>query len=109
MSESKTKVLVQVDTQSTTSAEAESTMPDIVEKPPRRLHDLALAQSKMSVVDEFDAIVAERKQHYAEIAAKHPRVPVPTTLEEAQNIIFNHVQTESTKLCLQCFKEAKAN
>ena len=37
------KTLLRVDTQSKSTVEAESTMPDIDDKPPRRLHDLALA------------------------------------------------------------------
>ena len=54
-------------------------------------------------------IVAERKQHYAEIAAAHPQTPIPTTLEEARNVIFNKVQSDATKRCVDCFKQAKAN
>ena len=77
--------------------------------PSTRLHQLALAESKMSVADQFDAVYAERKQHYAEIAASHPRTPMPTTFEEAQNIIFNHTQTDATTTCLACFKQAKAD
>jgi len=50
----------------------------------------------MSVAEQFEQVYAEKKAHYAEIAAQHPRTPMPTTFEEAKNIIFNHTQTDST-------------
>lgn len=62
-------------------------MPDVNAKPPRRLHDLALAETRASIEDEYNQILAERKQHYAEIKAAHPRTPMPTTVDEAWNII----------------------
>ena len=79
-------------------------MPLFEDKPSHRIHDLRMAQTHMSIQDQFDEIVAERKQHYAEVAAAHPRTPMPTTLAEAERIIFDHVQTDATKRCVECFK-----
>ena len=103
------KVKTEVETEAQVEAEIESEMPLIEDRPQHRVRDLHLAQARVSIQDQFEEIVAERRQHYAEIAAKHPRTPMPTTVEEAERIIFDHVQTDATKRCVDCFKQAKAN